>query len=63
MMGSRVLKKYHNFTYVSSGMYLRTKCGKSDIKADYNYKNKDYVITMGQQNITSESTPSGPLTT
>ena len=29
---------YHKFTYVSSGMYLMTKCGESGIKAVYNYK-------------------------
>ena len=39
-----------------------TKCGRSGIKAVYNYKNKEYVITRGRQNVTSESTPSGPLT-
>ena len=27
-----------------------------------NYKNKKSIITMGRQNVTSESTPSGPLT-
>ena len=47
-------EKYHNFTYVSSGMYLMTICGKKC--------NKDYVIRRDRQNITSESTPSGPLT-
>ena len=35
-VGSRFLIKYHNFTYVSSEMYLLTKCGKSGIKAVYN---------------------------
>ena len=54
--------KYHNFTYVSSKIYLMTKCVKSGIKVVYNYKNKKYIITMGRQNVTSESTPSGPLT-
>ena len=43
-------------------MYLMTKCGDSGIKAVYNYKNKDYVTTQGRQNVTGESTPSGPLT-
>ena len=43
-------------------MYLMTKCGKSGIKVAYNYKNKKYLVTMGQQNVPSESTPSGPLT-
>ena len=43
-------------------MYLMTICGKSGIKVVYNYKNKKYIITMGRQNVTSESTPSGPLT-
>ena len=51
--------KYHNFTYVLSEMYLRTKCGKSGNKAVYNYKNKESIITRGRQNVTSESTPSG----
>ena len=55
-------EKYHHFTYVSSGMYLMTKCGTSGIKAVYNYKNKVYVTTRGRQNVTSESTPPGPLT-
>ena len=53
--------KYHSFTYVSSEMYFMTKSGKSGIKVVYNYKNKKYIITMGRQNVTSESTPSGPL--
>ena len=39
-----------------------TICDKSGFKAVYNYKNEDYVITRGRQNVTSESTPSGPLT-
>ena len=39
-----------------------TKCGKSRIKAVYNYKNDNFVITKGRQNVTSESTPSGLLT-
>ena len=43
-------------------MYLMAKCVKSCIKIDYNYKNKKYIITMGRQNVTNESTPSGPLT-
>ena len=55
-------EKYHNFTYVSSEMYLMTKCGKSGIKVVYNYKNKKIIITMGRQNVTGESTPSGLLT-
>ena len=55
-------EKYHYFMYVSSGMYTMTICDKSGIKAVYNYKNKDYVITRGRQNVTSESTLSGPLT-
>ena len=37
-------------------MYLMTKCGKSGIKAVYNYQNNDCVITRGRQNVTSEST-------
>ena len=55
-------EKYHKFTHVSSEMYLMTKCGKSGIKVVYTYKNKNYIITMGRKNVTSESTPSGPLT-
>ena len=55
-------EKYHYFIYVSSGMYSMTICDKSDIKVVYNYKNKDFVITRGRQNVTSKSTPSGPLT-
>ena len=38
-----------------------TKCGKSGNKAVYNYKNDNFVITRGRQNVTSESTPSGLL--
>ena len=38
-----------------------TKCDKSGIKAVYNYNNDNFVITRGQQNVTSESTPSGLL--
>ena len=52
----------HNFTNVPSEMYLLTKCGKNGIKTVYNYKNKKSIITMGGQNVASESTPSGPLT-
>ena len=55
-------EKYYYFIYVSSGMYSMTICDKSGIKAVYNYRNKDSVITRGQQNVTSTSTPSGPLT-
>ena len=55
-------EKYLYFIYVSSGMYSMTICDTSGIKAVYNYKNKDSVITRGQQNVTSTSTPSGPLT-
>ena len=55
-------KKYHNFTYVSFEMYLMTKSGKGDVKVVYNYKNKKCIITMGRQNVTSESTSSRPLT-
>ena len=47
------MKKYHYFIYVSSGMYSRTICDKSGIKAVYNYKNEDYVITRGRKNATS----------
>ena len=43
-------------------MYSMTICDKSGIKAVYNYKNEDYVITRGRKNETSTSTPSGPLT-
>ena len=55
-------EKYHYFIYVSSGMYSMTICDKSGIKAVYNYENKDSVILRGRQNVTSTSTPSGPLT-
>ena len=48
--------------YVSSGMFSMTTSDKSGIKAVYNYKNKDSVITWGGQNVPSTSTPSGPLT-
>ena len=37
-----------------------TKCGKSGNKAVYNYKNDNFVITRGRQNVTSKSTPSRP---
>ena len=43
-------------------MYSMTICDKSGIKAVYNYNNKDPVIRRDRQNVTSESTPSGPLT-
>ena len=36
-----------------------TKCGKSEIKAVYNYKNDNFVVTRGPQNVSSESAPSG----
>ena len=39
-----------------------TKCGKSGIKVVYGYKNDNFVVTRGRQNVTSESTPSGLLT-
>ena len=55
-------EKYYHFIYVSSGMYSITICDKSGNKAVYNYKNKDSVITRGRQNVTSTTTPSGPLT-
>ena len=55
-------EKYYYFIYVSSGMYLMTICDKSGIKAVINYKNKDYVITRGRQNVTNTSTSSRPLT-
>ena len=51
-----------NFRCSSSGIYLMTKCGKSGNKAVYNYKNDNFVITRGRQNVTSESTPSELLT-
>ena len=60
--GSTFSEKKLNFRYVSSAVYLLTKCGKSGIKAVYNYKNDNFVITRGRQNITSERTPSGLLT-
>ena len=58
-VGVRFSEKTLSFRYVSSGVYSMTKCGKSGNKAVYNYKN---VITRGRQNVTSESTPSGLLT-
>ena len=39
-----------------------TICDKTGIKAVYNCKNKDSVITRGRQNVSSTRTPSGPLT-
>ena len=57
--GFRVSEKDHNFTFVSSGMYLMTTCCKSGIIAVHNYKNKDYATTQGRQNVTGESTTSG----
>ena len=61
-VGSYFLKKYHNFTYVSSGMLLMTIYGKNCNKTVNSYKNKDFVIRRDRQNVTSESTPSAPLT-
>ena len=58
--GSMFSEKNLNFRYVSSAVYLMTKCGNSGIKAVY--KNDKFVITRGRQNVTSESTPSGLLT-
>ena len=55
-------EKYYNLTYVSSEIYLMTICGKNCNKTVYSYKNKDYGIRPDRQNVTSESTPSGPLT-
>ena len=55
-------EQYHNFTYVSSGMYLMTICGENCNKTVYSYKNEDYVTRRDRQNVTSESNPSGPLT-
>ena len=43
-------------------MYLMTLCGKNCNKTVYSFKNKDYVIRRDRQNLTSESTQSGPLT-
>ena len=54
-------EKYLYFTYVSSGMYSMTKYDKCGIKRLY-YKNKDSVVRRGRQNVTSERTASGPLT-
>ena len=39
-----------------------TICGKNCNKTVYIFKNKDYVIRRDRQNLTSESTQSGPLT-
>ena len=58
-VGVRLLEKNLNFRYVSSALYLMTKCGKSGNKAVDNYKNNNFVFTRGRQNVTSESTPSG----
>ena len=55
-VGLRFLKKNLNLRYVLSGAYSMTKCDKSGIKAGYNYKNNNFVITRGRQNVTSEST-------
>ena len=38
-----------------------TKCGMSGIKAVYTYKNDNFVIKRGRQNVTGESTASGLL--
>ena len=54
--------KQLTFRYVSYGTYSMTKCGKTGNKAVYNYNNDSFVITRGRQNVTSESTPSGLLT-
>ena len=62
-VGSCFLKNIttsHN--YVSSRKYLLTICGKNCNQTVYSHKNKDYVIRRDRQNLTSESTPSGPLT-
>ena len=60
--GSTFSEKNLNFRYVSSDVYPMTKCGKSGNKAVDNYKNDNFVTTKGRQNVTSESTPSGLLT-
>ena len=60
-VGLRFLKKNINFRYVSSGVYSMIKYGKSGIIAACSYKNDNFVITRGGQNVTSESTPSGLL--
>ena len=60
--GSTFYENNLNFRYVSSGVYSMTKCGNSEIKAVYNYKNDNFVITRVRQNVTGESTPSGLLT-
>ena len=41
----RVGLKNKTFTCVSSWMYSMTKCGKSGIKAVYNYTNEDFFVT------------------
>ena len=51
--GCTFSEKKLNFRYVSSGVYLMTKCGKSGIKAVYNYTIHNFVITMGRHNVTS----------
>ena len=50
-------EKYHNFTYVLSGMYLMTICGKNCNKTVYSYKNKAYVIRWDRQNVTIVRVP------
>ena len=55
----RLTKNDLNFTYVSSLIYSKKKCG---IKIVYTYNNEDYVMTRGRQNVTSERTPSTILT-
>ena len=59
--GSTFSEKNINFRYVSSGVYSMTKYGKSGIIAACSYKNDNFVITRGRQNVTSESTQSGLL--
>ena len=60
--GSTFSEKNLKLRYVSFGVYSMTKCGKSGNKSVNNYKNDNFVITRGRQNVTSESTPSGLLT-
>ena len=60
--GSTFSEKKSKLKYVSSGLFSMTNGGKSGNKAVYNYKNDNFVIKRGRQNVTSESTPSGLLT-
>ena len=64
------LKRVHNTSCVYFFLnidFQRSKAGstftekRSGNNAVYNYKNDNFVITRGRENVTSESTPSGLL--